>query len=96
MNTPERIDVPLSAAAASALIVWLTRVPERVIPVTHPAERQALADLLTSLEMTIRYPDAEESARAREQLLRDAGAWVYEGPVFEPERLTEGGDDAGG
>jgi len=93
MSTSDRIDVPLCAAAASVLIVWLTRVPERVIPVTHPAERQALADLLTSLEMTIKYPDAEETARAR-ALLRNAAAWVHEGPLFELEKTVNGNADS--
>jgi hypothetical protein len=55
-----------------------------LIPVTHPADRQALADLLTALEMTVVYPDAEHLAMAREELLKNSGPWVNDGATYSP------------
>jgi hypothetical protein len=79
----EVIDVPLTRAAAVNLYHWLQVVPEAVIPVTHPAERQALADLLTQLEMCAPTPTDAALREAREALLANAGEWVNEGPIYD-------------
>ncbi|HYA44574.1 MAG TPA: hypothetical protein VED59_03140 [Acidimicrobiales bacterium] len=78
----ERATIDLSLPAALCLSHWLTQVPASVIPVTHPAERQALADLLTALESQVADADAVVLAAKRAALLRSAGRWVYEGPTF--------------
>jgi hypothetical protein len=80
----ELINVPLSVPAAQLLLHWLTVVPEDVIPVTHPAERQALADLLTALESAAVYPDAAAREQASELLTRASGDWIRRGPVYRP------------
>jgi hypothetical protein len=82
---PAFISVPLTEAAATVLTHWLTVVPENVVPVTHPAERQALADLLTALEGSVAPPNEASLEAARELLLQRHGPWVHEGPHFEPD-----------
>ncbi len=82
---PAFVSVPLTEAAATVLVHWLTVVPDKVIPVTHPAERQALADLLTALEGSVVPPTDAGLEAARELLLQSHGPWVHEGPHFEPE-----------
>lgn len=73
------VDVPLTVAAASVLRRWLETVPSEVVPVTHPADRQALADLLTALEMCGPDPSDGELEAARTSLLRNSGEWVHRG-----------------
>ena len=79
----DRIPIPVTRAAALALIHWLYAVLNTAIPVTDPSERQALADLLAQLEVGVSEPTEAEFRAAKELLLRDAGDWVYEGTVYE-------------
>lgn len=56
----ERIELSISRAAALALAHWLSIVPGADLPVTHPSERQGVADLLTELELAGERIDANE------------------------------------
>jgi hypothetical protein len=59
------------------------------VPVTDPSERQALADLLTQLELGVGEPGQEALVEARKSLLETAGQWVYEGETYikqDPKR----------
>lgn len=62
---------------------WLRAVPERVIPVTHPSERQALADLLAQLELCVTEPTTTSLEEAHAALLVNAGDWVNTGAVYD-------------
>lgn len=79
----ERINIPITRAAAVALSHWLSAVPVEDLPVTDPSERQALADLLTQLELTVGDVDGGQVAEAQRVLLKDAGEWVYRGVTYE-------------
>lgn len=79
---PEFVTVRLSRPAAQVLTHWLLNVPERVIPATHPADRQALADLLFALENSIEIPSSAELQHARETLLTSGSDWTAEGPTW--------------
>lgn len=81
-RTPEFVDVHLTKEAALVLTHWLTTVPDTAIPVTHPADRQALADLLFALEEASASPSAESLELARSALLVDGGQWTHEGPIW--------------
>jgi len=81
----ERVNIALTRAAAVSLIHWLASVPTKAIPVTEPSERQALADLVTQLEVVVGEPEEPVLVAAREMLLRGAGDWVYEGAVYTGE-----------
>jgi hypothetical protein len=84
-ESPGFTSVPLTLAAAQVLLHWLTAVPDDVIRVTHPAERQALADLLSALEGTVTEADATALEQAREQLTRASGDWIRQGPTYHEE-----------
>jgi predicted RNase H-like HicB family nuclease len=93
-DTVEWIDIPLSRAAAIALSHWLSTVPDSVIPVTDPSERQALADLLFALEACVTEPTGPELLAAKRALLKDSGLWVYQGATHrgtleEARRVSE-------
>lgn len=79
----ERVNLRITRAAAQNLLNWLASVPESAIPVTHPADRQALADLLASLESAVEPPGLADLEAARKAILRDAGDWVNEGPIYK-------------
>jgi len=81
-RSPEFVDVRLSKDAAAVLTHWLTTVPDNVIPVTHPADRQALADLLFALEEASVPPTADTLELARKQLLVHGGQWTHDGPTW--------------
>ncbi len=81
-DAPNVIRLTLGLPAAQVLLHWLTVVPSEVIPVTHPAERQALADLLSALEWAAAPAAEVELENARDQLLADAGAWTAIGVVY--------------
>lgn len=80
----EWVQLRITRAAAENLLNWLASVPDSAIPVTHPAERQALADLLNCLESTVEAPDPAGLDAARKHILRDSGTWVNEGPIYKP------------
>jgi hypothetical protein len=54
---------------------WLMSVDLNAVPVRHPAEKQALADLLTRLEHETDIPGVtqEQIDAAREEVARDMG-----------------------
>lgn len=62
-------------ADAVVLFDWLMSVDFDAVPVTHPAEKQALADLLTRLEHETDIPGVtrEQIDTAREEVARDMG-----------------------
>jgi hypothetical protein len=57
---------------------WLPEVPNNALPVKHPADKQALADLLFALEMAAPEPEGATLEAARRVLLEHAGDWVGE------------------
>jgi hypothetical protein len=66
----------LMEPAALVLMNWLGSGAVGKLPLGHPSERQALADLLTALEAAVADPTKEELVRAQYVLLRDAGTWL--------------------
>lgn len=69
-----KIAVHLWQADAIVLFDWLMTVDLDAVPITHPAERQALADLLARLEETsIPGVTQNEIDAAREEVARDMG-----------------------
>ena len=81
----ERVSIALSRQAATALTHWLATVPITQVPVTDPSEMQALADLLTQLELGVGEPGQEALVEARKSLLEVAGQWVYEGATYNQQ-----------
>ena len=68
--------VPLSLWRSDAVVLfdWLMTVDLNTVPITHPAEKQALADLLTQLEQTeITGVTRKEIDLARAEVARDMG-----------------------
>jgi hypothetical protein len=68
--------VPLSLWRSDAVVLfdWLMTVDLNTVPISHPAEKQALADLLTQLEQTeITGVTQEEIDAARAEVSRDMG-----------------------
>ena len=84
-ENPEFTNISLTVAAAQVLLHWLSAVPVDVIPVTHPADRQALADLLTALEWAVVPPDEMALARARELLTQTPADWRDRGPTYHAD-----------
>jgi hypothetical protein len=69
------VRIDLWRADALVLFDWLMSVDLNAVPVTHPAEKQALADLLTRLEQEtdiLPVSQAEIDA-ARDDVARDMG-----------------------
>ncbi len=69
------VDLALWRSDAIVLFDWLMSVDLNAVPVTHPAEKQALADLLTRLEHETDIPRVtqQEIDAAREEVARDMG-----------------------
>ena len=69
------VRIDLWRADALVLFDWLLSVDLNAVPVTHPAEKQALADLLTRLEQeTDMLPVSQaEIDAARDDVARDMG-----------------------
>jgi hypothetical protein len=51
-ESPESVDLRIWKADAVVLFDWLMTVDLDAVPLSHPAEKQALMDLLTRLEQT--------------------------------------------
>jgi hypothetical protein len=51
-ESPESVDLRIWKADAVVLFDWLMTVDMDAVPVSHPAEKQALLDLLNRLEQT--------------------------------------------
>lgn len=71
------VSVRLWRADAIVLVDWLVHTDLDTVPVTHPAQKQALADLLTRFEWAadedVTSATAEEIAAAQAELVRDMG-----------------------
>jgi hypothetical protein len=75
-DEPTFVDLPLSEAAAVVLYDWLVSLDWDALPaIKHRAQKQALADLVTSLETHSRaeYATEDELRAAQETLARDMG-----------------------
>ena len=70
-----KVRLELWRADAVVLFDWLMSVDLNAVPITHPAERQALSDLLTRLEQETDLPGVtqEQIETAREEVARDIG-----------------------
>ncbi len=71
------VSVRLRRADAIVLFDWLTSTDLDAVPVTHPAQKQALTDLLSRLEFDtdadLTGVTDEEIAAARSEVARDMG-----------------------
>lgn len=71
------VNVCLWRADAIVLFDWLMSTDLNTVPITHPAQKQALADLLSRLEYDtdndITASTAEEIAATQEEVARDMG-----------------------
>ena len=69
--------VPIKLWRADAIVLfdWLMSVDLDTVPVNHPVEKQALADLLTRLEHETDVPGVtqQQIAVARAEVARDMG-----------------------
>lgn len=70
-----KVTLEVWRADAIVLFDWLMSVDLNTVPITHPAEKQALADLLTRLELETDIPGVtqEEIDAARDEVWRDMG-----------------------
>jgi len=66
------VDVRLWEADAVVLFDWLLKVDLDRVPVEHPGQRQALADLFGRLGHVLDVPSNEQLIDALEQLTRHA------------------------
>ncbi|MFF1292671.1 MULTISPECIES: hypothetical protein [unclassified Streptomyces] len=72
-STPT-VDLRLWRSDAIVLFDWLMSTDLNTVPITHPAQKQALADLLTRLEeVDVIESTEEEIARAQEEVAKDMG-----------------------
>jgi len=71
------LTVRLWRADAIVLFDWLMSMDLNLVPISHPAQKQALADLLSRLEWDtdadLTRSTAEEIAAAQEEVARDMG-----------------------
>ena len=71
------VNVRLWRADAIVLFDWLMSTDLNTVPITHPAQKQALTDLLSRLEwaadVDVTGSTAEEIAAAQQQVARDMG-----------------------
>jgi hypothetical protein len=69
-----KVQVSLWRSDAVVLFDWLMTVDLDAVPIAHPAEKQALADLLARLEETeVRGVTQEEIDAARAEVATDMG-----------------------
>ena len=69
------VSVNLWRADVVVLYDWLMSVDLNAVPITHPAEKQALADLLTRIETETDIPGVTQTQIdvARAEVARDMG-----------------------
>ncbi|MFG2733647.1 hypothetical protein N0X72_07435 [Streptomyces carpaticus] len=69
------VTVRLWRADAVVLFDWLMSTDLNTVPVDHPAQKQALADLASAMECDtdVMASTEEELAAAREDVARDMG-----------------------
>ena len=70
-----KVGIDLWRSDAVVLFDWLKTVDLDTVPISHPAEKQALADLLTRLEHETDIPGVtqEQIDLARADVARDMG-----------------------
>ena len=75
MSDFPKVDIALWRADAVVLFDWLMTVDLNAVPISHPAEKQALMDLLTRLETETDVPGVtqEEIDSARADVARHMG-----------------------
>ncbi|MFJ9417823.1 hypothetical protein ACIRPT_27230 [Streptomyces sp. NPDC101227] len=72
-STPT-VNVGLWRSDAIVLFDWLNTTDLNTVPVTHPAQKQALTDLLARLEdEDVSDSTAEEIAAAQNEVAKDMG-----------------------
>ncbi|MGW3864324.1 hypothetical protein ACWEDZ_22945 [Streptomyces sp. NPDC005047] len=72
-STPT-VDLRLWRSDAIVLFDWLMSTDLSAVPVTHPAQKQALADLLARLEdVDVIESTEEEIAAAQEEVAKNMG-----------------------
>ncbi|MYT73417.1 MULTISPECIES: hypothetical protein [unclassified Streptomyces] len=72
-STPT-VDLRLWCPDAIVLFDWLMSTDLNAVPITHPAQKQALADLLVRLEdEDVIESTAEQIAAAQEEVAKDMG-----------------------
>jgi hypothetical protein len=71
----DMVDIRLWRADAVVLFDWLASVDMNQVPITHPAQKQALADLFTRLEQETDIPGVtqEQVDAASREVARDMG-----------------------
>jgi hypothetical protein len=69
------VNLQLWRADAVVLFDWLMTVDMAAVPISHPAEKQALADLLTRLEHETDIPGVTQTEinTSRNEVARDMG-----------------------
>ena len=71
------VNVSLWRADAIVLFDWLMATDLNTVPITHPAQKQALADLLSRFEwatdVDITESTAQEIAAAQREVAKDMG-----------------------
>ncbi|OBG75831.1 MULTISPECIES: hypothetical protein [unclassified Mycobacterium] len=71
------VTVQLARADAIVLCDWLVNTDLNTVPITHPAQKQALADLLSRFEWAapedVTVATAEDIAAAQAVVARDMG-----------------------
>ena len=70
-----KVTIELWRSDAVVLFDWLMSADLNAVPITHPAEKQGLADLLTRLEheTDIAGVTQEQIDTARQEVARDMG-----------------------
>lgn len=71
----QKVRIELWRSDAIVLFDWLMSVDLNTVPITHPAEKQALMDLLTRLETETDVPGVtqEQIDAARAEVAHDIG-----------------------
>ncbi|MFE9123640.1 hypothetical protein [Streptomyces sp. NPDC007172] len=67
------VDLRLWRADAIVLFDWLMSTDLNTVPITHPAQKQALADLLARLEEDIAESTGEEITAAQAEVAKNMG-----------------------
>ena len=75
MNNVQPVSLELQRADVVVLFDWRMSVDLNDVPVSHPAEKQALADLLLGIEMSTDVPEVTQAEinQAREQIAKNMG-----------------------
>jgi hypothetical protein len=77
MEAVPTVNVRLWLADAIVLFDWLNSTDLNLVPITHPAQKQALADLLSRFEwaadVDVTESSAAEIAAAQADVARDMG-----------------------